>query len=397
MIDFVAEAEALRDELIARRRDFHQHPELGFEEFRTAGIVAEVLSALDIEVQTGIAKTGVVGILEGAKDGPTILVRADMDALPIHEENATDYISTVPGKMHACGHDAHTAIGLGVAKVLAKHRDKLAGRVKFVFQPGEEGHGGAEAMIKEGVLENPRPDISLGLHVWNTSPVGSFGVVDGPVMAGASTVEITINGKGAHGALPQEGHDPVICAAQLVTALQTIVSRNVHPLDTAVLSITYIQAGTTHNVIPAQAEIQGTLRAFNLETRDYMVKRIEELSQAIAQGMNCTAEVRVGHITEPVINDAAVGDVVRGALAKILPDAPLDNDVQTMGGEDFCFFMKDIPSTFFFVGSANSERGLDYGHHHPRFDIDEDSLPLGVALMSAAVAEYLLVDEGNGV
>ena len=213
IIDFIAEANAMRDELVARRRDFHQHPELGFEESRTSGIVAKELNALGLEVQTGVGNTGVVGILEGAGDGPTILYRADMDALPIHEENQADYVSTVDGKMHACGHDGHTSIALGIAKLLSNHRDKLNGRVKFVFQPAEENGSGAKAMIDDGALISPKPDVSLGIHLWNDLEVGTASIVSGPVMSGVSMFKVVVTGKGGHGAMPHQTADPIVCAS----------------------------------------------------------------------------------------------------------------------------------------------------------------------------------------
>lgn len=392
-IDFTTEAEGLRDELIARRRDFHRNPELAFQEFRTAGIVAEELTKLGLEVQTGVGKTGVVGILDGAKDGPTVLVRADMDALPILEENATDYISTVAGKMHACGHDGHTAIGLGVAKILAKYRDQIAGRVKFVFQPAEEIAGGAKAMIADGVLQSPRPDISLGLHLWNTLPVGTLGVADGPTMAGSSVIKISLEGVGGHGALPDQTIDPIVCAAQIITAVQSIVARNVNPADTAVVSITTVHAGDAHNVIPSRAELGGTMRAFKTEVRDLVTRRLEEVVLNIAAAMGCKAEITVDHLTIPVFNNPEVGAKLRDRFSQMSGVKTLDTEARTMGGEDVSFFMDDIPGMYFFVGSANFDRDLDYGHHHPRFDFDEDALPLGVALLSAAIGEYVLNDD----
>ncbi|MDQ7035744.1 MAG: M20 family metallopeptidase, partial [Anaerolineae bacterium] len=217
-IDFRAIAEAMREELVARRRDFHQHPETAFEEVRTAGIVAKELQQLGLEVQTGVGKTGVIGILDGDKEGPTVLVRADMDALPVTEANETDYVSQTAGKMHACGHDGHTAVALGVAKLFSQHRDKLKGRIKFVFQPAEEIGAGAKAMIADGALQNPKPDVSLGLHLWNSVPLGKVGIADGPIMAAPSIFEITIHGKGGHGAMPDETIDPLVCAAQMVMA-----------------------------------------------------------------------------------------------------------------------------------------------------------------------------------
>ena len=283
-VDFKAQAEAMRDELVARRRDLHQHPELAFEEVRTAGIVARELTNLGLEVQTGVGKTGVVAMLEGAQHGPTVLVRADMDALPIHEENEVDYASTVPGKMHACGHDGHTTIALAVAKLLAPHRDQMAGRVKFVFQPAEEAGKGARAMVNDGVLNDPRPDVSVGLHLWNSLPFGTVGVADGPIMAGASIFTVKIRGKGSHAASPHLGIDPVVCAAQMVTAFQTILSRNVDPLDTVVLSVTTIHAGEAYNVIPQTAEMHGTVRYFKREVRDLVFARMQRNGRAIGRG-----------------------------------------------------------------------------------------------------------------
>ncbi len=392
MIDYLAEAETLRDELVARRRDLHQHPEIAFEEYRTAGIVAEALSALGLEVQTGVGKTGVVAVLDGATDGPTVLVRADMDALPIQELNEVPYASQTAGKMHACGHDGHTAIGLGVAKILSKYRSQLAGRVKFVFQPAEEIAGGAKAMIADGALENPRPDVSLGLHLWNTMPLGTLGVADGPTMAGSSMFRITITGRGGHGASPHETADPVVCAAMMVTAFQSIVARNVDPLETAVVSVTTIHAGDAHNVIPQIAELTGTLRAFRVAVRDLISTRLAQIAENVAAAMGCTAEVVVTHSTIPVINHPEVGARVRARFAQLVGADKFDMNARTMGGEDMAFFMDDIPGMFFFVGSANAERGLNYGHHHPRFDFDEDALPLSVALLAAAVGEYVLPD-----
>ncbi|MDX1991616.1 MAG: amidohydrolase [bacterium] len=389
-IDFKAQAEALRDELVERRRDFHRHPELAFQEVRTAGIVARELQNLGLEVQAGVGRTGVIGLLEGAQDGPTVLVRADMDALPIIEENQTDYVSATPGIMHACGHDGHTAIALGVAKLFAQQRENLAGRIKFVFQPAEEIVGGAKAMIADGALDSPKPDVSLGLHLWNTMPLGVIGVADGPVMAAASVFTIIINGKGGHAASPHLANDPVVCAAQLILALQSIVSRNVNPFDTAVVSVTMMKASDADNIIPERVELQGTFRTFTLEVRDFVDRRIREISEAIATAMNCTVEVTTGHGVPPTINDPKVAARVREIFTPIVGADNLDMSSRTMGAEDMSLFMEKVPGMYFFVGSANEARGLNYGHHHPRFDFDEDALPLGVALLSAAVAEYVL-------
>ncbi len=388
--NFMLEAEALRDELIRLRRDFHQHPELGFEEIRTAGIVAEELNRLGMEVQTGVGKTGVVGILEGNTDGPTVLVRADMDALPMDETNQTDYVSTYAGKMHACGHDGHTAIALGVAKLLATKREQIIGRIKFVFQPAEELAAGAKAMVEDGVLSSPRPDVTLGLHLWNTMPVGTLGVAEGPVMAAASDFTITITGKGGHGAVPNLAVDPVVCAAQMVTAFQTIVSRNADPLDTAVVSVTQIHGGTASNVIPQTATLNGTFRTFRHEVRDLIDRRMREIASGIASAMNCEVDIITRHLTEPVSNHPETAERVRQVFKRLGQSEDNFRYERTMGAEDVGEFMTDIPGMYFFLGSANNELELNYPHHHPRFDFDETVLPLGVALLSAAVADYVL-------
>jgi amidohydrolase len=292
--------------------------------------------------------------------------------------------------MHACGHDGHTTVALGVAKIMSQLRPQLAGRIKFVFQPAEEIVGGAKAMVEDGVLENPRPDVTLGLHLWNTKPLGFLGVADGPVLAGSGTFNIVVRGKGAHAASPHLGADPVACAAQLVTALQTIVSRNVNPLEQAVVSVTYVRAGTATNIIPEDAELKGTFRTFKDNVRDLVMQRIREISEAVSQAMGCTARVEVTVHTEPVANHPEVAKRVRATFERMGMADQFSLNERTMGAEDVGFMMQDIPGMYFFVGSANSERGLDFGHHHPRFDFDEDVLPLCVALMSAAVADYLL-------
>ena len=389
MIDFMAEAEAMRDELVERRRDFHQHPELAFEEIRTSAIVVQELNTLGLEVQTGVGETGVVGILEGDNDGPTVLYRADMDALPIIEENDADYVSTEVGKMHACGHDGHTAIALGIAKLLSTHREKLNGRVKFVFQPAEEAGGGAKAMIADGVLTAPKPDVSLGIHLWNDLEVGTVSVVSGPVMSGACKVEVEIVGRGGHGAMPHQTADPVVCAAQTIVALQTIVSRNVNPLDTIVLSIGTIEGGSARNIIPQKVTYTGSLRFFREQSREMVTKRIHEIISNVATAMGCQANVHVDYMIGPVVNSDQVAQQSEQVLSTTMPGLSIIHQ-PWMASEDVGLLMDDIPGTYVLVGSANHERELNYPHHHPRFDFDEDVLPLSVGLMSATIANYLM-------
>lgn len=395
MPNFLTQAQELFEYTQSLRRDFHVHPELGFHEVRTAGIVAKELNALDMEVTTGVAKTGVVGSLEGAKPGQTILVRFDMDALPVSEKTGAPYASTTSGTMHACGHDGHTAIGLTVAKMLHAHRDQLAGSVKFVFQPAEEGAcgeeiGGNEMMIREGVLENPKPDLALALHLWNDRPLGWVGVAGGAVMAGAEEFKITVAGVGGHAAAPHQTADPLLAASQIVTALQSITSRNVPPLEAALVSVTMIHGGEAFNVIPSEAKMEGTIRTFELSVRETVLQRFEQIVHGVAEAMGCSAEVNVRRLTPTLINADEITKRVQESVRRTLPETDLGTSGHlTMGAEDMAFMLEKVPGCYFFVGSANDEKGLNYGHHHPKFDFDEAALPRAAALMAGAVADLL--------
>ena len=387
--DFLASANKIKAELIARRRDFHRHPELGFEEERTSGIVATELTRLGLEVQTGIAKTGVVGLLEGARPGPTVLLRFDMDALPVQEANETDYVSTVPGKMHACGHDAHTAIGLAVVRIMAEHRSEIAGRLKFVFQPAEEGQGGAAAMIREGVLENPKPDYALGLHMWNAMEVGTVGVTPGSVMAGSDRFDCTITGAGGHGGLPHLSHDPLVAAGYVITALQTIVARNINPLEAAVVTVASLHAGEAFNAIPERVQLNGTIRTFKPEVRETVLRRTQEIIQSVASGLGCATEFSWEEVNPALVNDANVTAEVHRAAEGIVGSEHVRSERMT-GSEDFAFMLERVPGCFFHVGSANAEKALNYPHHNPRFDFDESALVLATAIMTSAAGRYVL-------
>ncbi len=389
MPDFRLEAWALMDQLVAWRRDLHRHPELAFEEHRTAARVAEHLERLGYEVQTGVGRTGVVGILEGDRAGKTVLLRFDMDALPIEEANETEYVSQVPGKMHACGHDGHTAIGLGVATLLARHRRALAGRVKLVFQPAEETAGGARAMIADGVLADPAPDIALGLHLWNSLPVGRALVQAGPFMAAATHFKLTIYGRGGHGAMPHETVDALVVAAHVVAALQTIISRNVNPAETAVLSVGTFHAGRAFNVIADRAELSGTLRAFDDPLMAQVQERLRQVVAGVTQAFGAAFALELERAAPAVVNDPAVVSLVANAARRVLGDASVGSTTPVLVSEDMAEFLRRVPGCFFFLGSMNPERGLDYPHHHPRFDFDEAALPLGVAILAEAAAAYL--------
>ncbi|MBL8097413.1 MAG: amidohydrolase [Anaerolineales bacterium] len=385
---FYAAAEALAPEMIARRRDFHRHPELGFQEVRTAGVVTRVLTDLGLEVRTGVGQTGVIGLLEGERPGPTVLLRFDMDALPIQEENAVEYASTTAGVMHACGHDGHTAIGLTVARLLTEARAGLAGTFKFVFQPAEEGLGGARAMVADGALEGPVPVASFGMHLWNTKPLGWIASTDGPVMSAADRFTVKLHGRGGHAASPKESRDPVVAAAHIISALQSVVSRNVDALDQAVLSVTSIHAGTAFNIIPETAEILGTVRTFTPDVRDRVIERFNALVAGLATAFEVESSVEYQSGTKAVSNNAELAARVRELAAFVPGVTHIVAGERTMGSEDMSEFMDDRPGVYFFVGSRNDERGLNFGHHHPRFDFDERALVTGAALVAAAAADY---------
>jgi amidohydrolase len=384
---YLSEAQKLFGYTREMRRDFHRHPELGFQEERTAGIVSRELAEAGLIVKTGIGKTGVVGMLEGGKSGSIVLLRFDMDALPVQEATGVAYASQTPGLMHACGHDGHMAIGLTVARILSGQRNELAGKYKFVFQPAEEGIGGAERMIADGVLTNPVPDYTLALHLWNERPVGWLALVPGPFMAGADFFDIRLQGKGGHGALPHETIDPIVAAAQVVTVLQSVVARNVSPLESAVVSVTSVTAGDAYNVTPPSAILKGTVRSFEPAVREKVLERVHDAAMGVGQAMGCRVEIDFNQGSPAVINDAGVTGRLQKIAGSVLPGIKVDPSFRTMVSEDMALMMEVIPGCYFMVGSSNAERGLDAGHHSPRFNFDEAVLPSAVAFMAAAAVE----------
>ncbi len=390
MNKFRATAASLRDKLIAWRRDFHRHPELAYAEERTAGIVAAHLDRLGYRVRTGIGKTGVIGVLEGARSGPVVMVRFDMDALPITEATGAEYASTIPGRMHACGHDGHVAMGMGLAELLVAYRDRMAGTLKLIFQPAEEGGNGAAAMIQDGALEDPRPDVFLAAHIWTDRPVGSVDVTPGPVMAAAEKWTCVVRGQGGHGALPHQTVDPVVTAAYIIAALQTVVSRNVSPLETAVVTVGSIHGGDAFNVIPAQVEMTGTIRTYEPSAREVVLRRVREITAGVAAAYGAQAELEITPLTPAVINDYAVTSVVRRAAEAILGPERVTSGERTMGSEDAAFFMRQVPGCYFFVGAANPARGLGAPHHNPHFDFDEEAMEIGLAILAQAASFYLI-------
>jgi amidohydrolase len=389
MKDFYQEAKDLFEYMQVLRRDFHRHPELGFKEVRTAGVVARELSQMGLEVSTGIAETGVVALLEGKKPGSVVLLRFDMDALPVHEETGVEYASMAPGIMHACGHDGHIAVGMAVARILNEVREDLSGTVKFVFQPAEEGLGGAARMIEEGVLSNPEPAHTLALHLWNEMPVGYAAFVPGPLLAGAGLFTIKLAGRGGHGANPQQTIDPIVAASQLVTAAQTIVSRNISPMQSAVLSVTYIKAGETFNVIPPTAELRGTLRYFEPEVKQKLYDRLGEMVNYIADAFNCQSTLDFIDLTPSVVNDPEVTQRLAKMAKKVIPSLEINTTFRSMVSEDMALMIDKVPGCYFMVGSSNLAKGLNFGHHHPRFNFDEAALVNAAALMASAAVELL--------
>jgi amidohydrolase len=372
------------------RREFHKNPELGFQEFKTSEIILRELSRLDdFFVNTGIAGTGVTAVLKGGKPGKTILLRFDMDALPIQEDTGVDYTSGHKGLMHGCGHDGHMAIGLTVAKMLSDIKDDLFGQVVLLFQPAEEGLGGAQRVIEEGALQDPKPDLALALHLWNEKPLGWIGIGDGPVMSASETFDITILGRGGHGGMPQEAIDPILAASSVINALQSLISREVQPLESAVLTVCTFHAGQVHNVIPDQAKLGGTIRSFTPETRKLLLTRFREIVEGVSAAHRCQAEIIIDDISPPVVNDPFTAGIVREAARELFPDAEIDQNYQTMASEDMSIIMEQIPGCYFFIGSANADKGLDAKHHQPDFNFDEEALVFGSALIVKTVQNIL--------
>jgi amidohydrolase len=389
------EADTLKEQLVSVRRDLHAHPELGFQEVRTAGIVAQRLGELGYEVQTGVGKTGVVALMEGVaphngKPSQVLLTRFDMDALPITELTDLPYRSTNEGKMHACGHDAHTSIGLAVAQLMAAHRADWSGVLKLVFQPAEETLGGARAMIADGVLESPRPTRALSGHVDSMKPVGTVYMTSGPMMAAADAFTVIVRGRGAHGAAPQEGADPIVAACQLVSALQTIVSRNVSPLDQAVLTVGYIRGGTAFNIIPDVVELGGTLRSYREEVTLLLRERVKSITENVARalGVEATASFIEPYLPA-VVNDPAMSEIVRDVAREVVGTENVFSDYRMMGSEDAAYYLRAVPGAFVWIGAGNVAQGISEPHHSPRFRIDEDALPVAAAVITGSAIKML--------
>lgn len=376
--------------VIADRRYLHQHPELGLQEHETASFIVERLQALGAEeIKPSVGRTGVTALLHGSRPGKTVALRADMDALPIVEENDVEYKSQNNGVMHACGHDSHVAMLLGTARMLQQMRDRFAGTVKLIFQPGEEGLGGAMEMINDGALENPAPDAIFGIHIWQGLDTGIVAARAGTAMVAADGFIIRIHGLGGHGAQPQLCVDPIAVGAQIVTALQTIVARELDPTLPGVVTVGAFHAGEASNVIPEIAELRGTIRAVTQDQREMMARRIEEITQGIATAMRAKVDVQITFGVPPTVNDAAMTEIVKSAAREVVGEEGTIDGPLMVVSEDMSEFLDRVPGCFYFVGSRNAERGLTWGHHHPRFDIDEEAMAIGIETMTRTVLKYL--------
>ncbi|MEP6596036.1 MAG: amidohydrolase [Ginsengibacter sp.] len=404
-------ADKIEQKVIAWRRDFHEHPELGNNEFRTASIIAKHLQSLGIEVKTGIAHTGVVGMLKGGKPGPVVALRADMDALPVTERTPLPFASKVKaqyngqevGVMHACGHDSHMAILMGVAEILASLKNDLKGTVKFIFQPAEEGapageEGGAEMMIKEGVMEDPKVDVIFGLHIWSLIEAGKLGYRPGGFQAGVNDMKIIVKGKSAHGAYPWQSIDPIVVSAEIINNLQTIVSRNLNVAENpGVVTIGAINGGNRTNIIPEQVEMLGTVRSFTADDEKMLVERVRQVATKTAESAGATAEVIIPYTSHyPVtFNDVALTEKMLPSLRKTAGAENVILRPPHTGAEDFSFYQQEVPGLFFNLGAMpnGTDPNTAPSHHTPNFFIDESSFKLGVKALANLAVDYMEMND----
>ncbi len=381
--EIVNEAQSIKDWIVNLRRTIHRQPELMYEEEKTSALVQSTLDELGIAYRANIAETGVLATLGNGR-GPCVALRADMDALPIHEEADVEFPSEVDGKMHACGHDCHTAMLLGAARLLKQHEGEIRGTVKLLFQPAEEGGAGGKRMREEGALDDPQVQRIFGLHVWPFVPTGLIAGRAGTFLAAAGSLKIVVTGKGGHAAMPHHAIDPVTTAAKIVTELQTIVSREFDPLRSAVISVTTVHGGEAYNVIPPDVEMTGTIRALTLDELQQLQERIREIATGIAEANRCTTVVEFpGHDYPPTVNDAHCWDVARDLWRSHFGDNNAVESPPIMGGEDFAYYTERVSGCFVGLGIRNEEQGATWSVHHPRFKVDEDALPLGSALHTA--------------
>ena len=379
--EIISQSKEIHQWIVEKRRTIHRHPELMYEEFETSKLVQETLKDLRIPFQKDIAITGVVGII-GSGEEPCLALRADMDALPIHEETDVDFKSEIDGKMHACGHDCHTAMLLGAARVLKENEHKINGTIKLIFQPAEEGGAGGKMMREQGVLLDPKVQQIFALHVAGTIPVGTLASKEGTLLAATSSIKILVKGKGGHAAAPHHTNDPVVTGSKIIVELQTLVSRELNPLEPGVISITMANAGSAFNVIPSTMELQGTIRSLTIEGISNLQTRVKEVAQSIAKANRCEAEVSFpGNDYPPTINDAGCWQLGKSAAKEILGEENLiEMPDPIMGGEDFAYYTEEVPGCFSFLGVGNPDIDAVYDVHHPMFKVDEKALSLGTAI-----------------
>ena len=379
----------MKDWLIEIRRTIHMNPELGFEEVETSKLVAKWLEHFGLKVRTGMAKTGVVGLLEGEKGGKTVAIRADMDALPLEEANQVPYRSKVRGKMHACGHDAHVTILLGVAKLFSTIRGQVKGNVKWIFQPAEEGGGGGRVLVEEGVLENPKVDAIFGAHLFPDLRTGKVGIHEREGLAATDRFVVKILGKGAHGAYPHLSRDPILAAGHVITQIHSIVSRNINPLDSAVITIGKVAGGTAFNIIPDEVELLGTVRSLTPQVREELKSRLEQVTRGVAQsfGLDSRCDFQYGY--PALVNNPEMSRLVASACSRGIGKENVEFIRPSMGGEDFAYYLEKIPGSFFRLGCRNEEKGIVHPFHSSRFDLDEDVLPFGVEMFARIIDQYL--------
>lgn len=379
----------MKEWLIDIRRTIHMHPELGFEEVETSKLVSDWLEKFGLEVKRGVAKTGVVGLLYGQQPGKTVAIRADMDALLMDEPNRVPYASRIKGKMHSCGHDAHVTILLGVARFFSLMKDRIKGNIKWIFQPAEEGGGGGRVMVEEGVLENPRVDAIFGAHVFPLLPVGKVGIYEREGLAAADSVKIKIIGKGGHGAMPHLCKDPILAAGHVITQLHAIVSRNVNPLDSAVITIGKINGGTAINIIPDEVEMLVTVRSLNSQVRDTLNRRMEEVVQGVARSFEMDYQYEFEYGYPVLINHTEMSRLVASACSKGIGEKNVEVLKPSMGAEDFAYYLEKVPGSFFRLGIRNEGKGIIHPYHSSLFDIDEEVLPFGVEMFVRIIDQYL--------
>ncbi|MBN1333818.1 MAG: amidohydrolase [Synergistales bacterium] len=391
------EAEKQSGDIIELRRYFHSFPELSWEEVQTTSRIKEILEGMGFEnIRTGFGGTecGLTAELTGKPEGPCVALRADIDALPLQEENDVPYRSRKDGVMHACGHDAHAAMLLGAARILAGMKDEIPGKVKLIFQPGEEAgfNSGAETMIREGALEGV--DAVGGLHIWSNVPSGEVGFRKGAIMASADVWEVEIQGKGGHGSMPHKAVDPTIAAATIITTVQTVVSRELDPQETVVVSLGQIEAGTAPNIIPERAVLKGSIRTTSPAVREALPEKIERIMKGICEALRCRGNLVYTNIYPVTVNDPEITDMAVNMAEEMLGKECVKEADLVMGSEDFSYYEEQVPGTFFFLGSGNPEKGTEEQHHSPRFNVDEDVLYKGAALLAGFAWTYL--DRSSG-